>query len=215
MGSFSQRHKYRHIDQQGDNRECCTADSGDGKGKPKDLLRSIVEERDKSQDGGDDGQQDWDNLVVKCLEIKARAALRRYHLAGVVLVDNINSSIHHDTAQQHKRSKTSLVEAEARQTKCEEYAYKRHRNHHNNHQRLTQRLKYDGAHRVDYRHNQQDEFHLRLLLIATPAIRWRVGTEAEWQDVIIEALHRFAYQAVAQLIRANKIEAHRHLVRLA
>ena len=110
---FSQRHKYRHIDQQGDNRECCTTDSGDGKGKPKDLLWSIVEERDKSQDGGDDGQQDWDNLMVKCLEIKARAALRRYHLAGVVLVDNINSSIHHDTAQQHKRSKTSLVETEA------------------------------------------------------------------------------------------------------
>lgn len=97
--SFIEWHKYRQIYQQSHHRECGAAYGSHRKGKPKDLLRAIVKERHKAQDGRYDSERDRYNLVVIGHKIESEALFTRCETTLHRLGDEIYSRINHDTAQ--------------------------------------------------------------------------------------------------------------------
>ena len=186
--SFIEWHKYWQIDKQGHHRECCTANSSHRKGKPEDVLRAIVEERHKAQNGRYDGERDRQNLVVIGHKIEPETPLVRGESTLLRLGDKVYSRIDHNSAQQHKGRKATLVKTESRKAKHQEHTDKRNGNHHNNHQRAAQRLKYNGAHCVDNGNHQQYEFYLRLLLVGAVGVTRLQGRETKWHNLLVEGL---------------------------
>ena len=115
----------------------------DGEREPESFLLPIYEERHQAQNGGKRGQEHRNNLVVVSLDVQIHTR-QRLRLAGrrlvVVLVDDVNTGIHHQSAQQDQRGETARPELHSGKIERQERADEGHRNQSDDDERQPERL---------------------------------------------------------------------------
>jgi len=154
--SLLQRHEDGHDEYQGQDGKQQAARRANGERKPESFLLSVYEERHQAQNGGKRGQEHRNNLVVVSLDVQIHTR-QRLRLAGrrlvVVLVDDVNTGIHHQSAQQDQRGETARPELHSGKVERQERADEGHRNQSDDDERQPERLEKYGTHEVDNQHN--------------------------------------------------------------
>ena len=110
MSSKSQSHPPRHNENQCCKRRRQTNYDRDGKGVPEMVLRIVHKEWDKREDGGEDSQHYWYNLVVVGLQVGAARTYGMGLADDVVLVHDVDGSVDDQATQQHECCQSTRTE---------------------------------------------------------------------------------------------------------
>ena len=100
---------------------------------------------DKPQDGGKNGQDGRDDLVIECPDIGSELPAWFCFLKNIVIIDYVQRGVYRQPAKQDEGCKAPLVEIETKQVECEENPDKGNGYHGNDGQRLQERLQQYGT----------------------------------------------------------------------
>lgn len=133
------QHKHRQEKENTNHRHDQSTDSACRQREPEGFFVRANHKGNKAKYGRNDRQKDRYNLRIPGLGISTKGRKTGESAANtVVLVQNIDTGIHRDAAQQDKRSKSSLVEVQTEPIEREEYSYIGNRDHEDNSKRLFQ-----------------------------------------------------------------------------
>ena len=213
-GFTPHRQENRQIDDQGHDREQRPADGGHGECEPENLLRAVVQERHQAQHGRQDGEHDGNDLVVIRLQVEPDPMLVRNIGPVVLLVDQVDAGVDHNTAQQDESGEPALVEDEIRPAEREEHPDERDGDHQDDDDGFAQGFEDDGAHGIYYRDDQQYEPHLQLFLLLPEPGRRRIDPKTDGQNLLVELLDGTFDQPPPKFVRPDEIVPDQYLIRL-
>lgn len=147
-----------------------TADGAGCEREPEGFLVFTYHKGNEAENGRYNGQEDGQYLRVPSFDVGMERRHERFANAYLVeLVEHIDTGIHGNTAQQHERGETALVEVELEPVEGQEDSYIGNRNDEDYRQRLPERVEQDTGREEDNRDDdEQKEILLVILLTPTP-----------------------------------------------
>lgn len=187
--------EYREINKKCNDRKGHPTHGAYSEIEPEHFIRPVEQERDQSENSGNDCQHYRLYLVVECLhelpDIIAPAAVVPHR------VHEINPGIHDYAAQHHESRKATLIKRKIRKAEHEKHTYERNWYQQDDSQRVFKRLERHAAHDIDDSSHQKQKPCVFPTLFLTPApVRRRRSLVPDRQQFFIEIFDSIIYAIV-------------------